>query len=230
MDTGGSVHRYCRLKRCRTVVEFGEPAAPDQWESVREWRKRARQGLLANRMQLNSPARHDRGELARKRLQTNVDLSPYHMLGIYWPIKREIDIREVALQHVAGGGELALPVVVTRSQPLEFWRWLPGMSLGRGLWDIPIPRERNPVVPQAFIIPLLGFDAEGYRLGYGSGYYDRTLAAAAAHPFCVGLGYDSAYLPSIYPQQHDIPMDVIVTDLRLMRRETGSKRMAVAAT
>jgi 5-formyltetrahydrofolate cyclo-ligase len=112
-------------------------------------------------------------------------------------------------------------VVVTRSAPVEFWSWVPGASMQRGLWDIPIPAERDPVVPDALLIPLVGFDAEGYRLGYGGGYYDRTLAAAAERPFCIGLGYDEMRLPTIYPQPHDIPMDVIVTDLTLVRASGG---------
>jgi 5-formyltetrahydrofolate cyclo-ligase len=88
----------------------------------------------------------------------------------------------------------------------------------RGLWDIPIPAERDPVVPDALIIPLVGFDGAGYRLGYGGGYYDRTLAAAPRRPFCIGLGYDEMRLATIYPQPHDIPMDVIVTDQGVAQR------------
>jgi len=68
------------------------------------------------------------------------------------------------------------------------------------------------LVPDALIVPLLGFDPRKYRLGYGGGYYDRTLAAAARRPFCVGLGYSQAMLPTIHPQPHDIPMDEVVTN------------------
>ena len=82
----------------------------------------------------------------------------------------------------------------------------------RGLWDIPVPAERDPVMPAAAIVPLVGFDPQRYRLGYGGGYYDRTLAAASPRPWCVGIGFSATRLPSIHPQPHDIPMDLIVTD------------------
>src|SRR3546814_7461577 len=74
------------------------------------------------------------------------------------------------------GAEAALPVVVEKGQPLECWAWRPRMKLGRGIWNIPIPDKRDVVRPTALLVPLVGFDAAGYRLGYGGGYYDRTLA------------------------------------------------------
>ena len=84
--------------------------------------------------------------------------------------------------------------------------------MSRGIWNIPIPAKKERVLPEALIVPLLGFDAALYRLGYGGGYYDRTLAHATPRPYCVGLGLQSGLLPSIHPQRHDIPMDRIVTD------------------
>jgi 5,10-methenyltetrahydrofolate synthetase len=86
------------------------------------------------------------------------------------------------------------------------------MRLQRGLWDIPIPAERELVTPDALIIPLVGFDSQHYRLGYGGGYYDRTLAALPRRPFCIGVGSSEAMLSTIVPQAHDIPMDAIATD------------------
>jgi 5-formyltetrahydrofolate cyclo-ligase len=79
--------------------------------------------------------------------------------------------------YVARGVAAALPVVVTKNAPVEFWRWEPGAAMQRGLWNIPVPAERRVVVPEVLVIPLVGYDAAGYRLGYGGGYYDRTLAA-----------------------------------------------------
>ena len=82
----------------------------------------------------------------------------------------------------------------------------------RGIWNIPIPREREVLMPDAVIVPLVGFDERGFRLGYGGGYFDRTLAAAAPRPYAIGLGYADAAMQTIYPQAHDIPMNLIVTD------------------
>lgn len=80
------------------------------------------------------------------------------------------------------------------------------MKLVRGIWNIPIPSERNPVQPTVLLVALLGFDLAGYRLGYGGGYYDRTLATLAQKPLTIGVGYELGRLETIYPQPHDIWM------------------------
>lgn len=152
------------------------------------------------------------GEAARRHLTARVDLGAYEVIGIYWPMRGEIDVRELARLQADRGGLIALPVVVAPAAPVEFWRWVPGMTMRHGVWNIPIPAEREVVVPQALIVPLVGYDAKRYRLGYGGGYYDRTLAASRARPVCIGLGYKEARLDSIYPQPHDVPMDMIITD------------------
>ena len=81
-----------------------------------------------------------------------------------------------------------------------------------GVWNIPHPAEGEPVFPSALLIPLLGFDDTGYRLGYGAGYYDLTIASLAERPFLVAVGFEFSRLPTIYPQPHDQPMDIIITE------------------
>lgn len=95
---------------------------------------------------------------------------------------------------------------------MEFWNWDPETPLVPGRWNIPIPGRRETVTPDALVAPLVGFDGRCFRLGYGSGFYDRTLAAAHPRPLCVGLGYETGRLDSILPQPHDIALDLIVTD------------------
>jgi 5-formyltetrahydrofolate cyclo-ligase len=171
-----------------------------------------RQALIGQRMSLDVAARSAASERARRRLRERVDLGRYQTLGVYWPVRGEIDVRDLAVEHLARGGRIGLPVVVSRSAPVEFWSWRPQMPMSRGVWNIPIPAERELLEPDALIVPLVGFDSQSYRLGYGGGYYDRTIAAAARKPFCVGLGFEFSRLQSIFPQSHDIPMDMIVTD------------------
>ncbi len=86
-----------------------------------------------------------------------------------------------------------------------------------GFWDIPVPAGDDRVIPTTLLVPLVGFDDRGYRLGYGGGYYDRTLASFPARPLANGVGYEFAHLETIYPQPHDIPMSAIVTEGRVLR-------------
>ena len=171
-----------------------------------------RQALIGRRMSLDVALRAELGERAKRHLLETIDLRRFATLGVYWPVRGEIDVRDLAVEHLKSGGRVALPVVVTKSAPVEFWSWRPEMSMTRGVWNIPIPAQCEVLSPEALIVPLVGFDPQRYRLGYGGGYYDRTIAAAARRPYCVGLGYQESRLETIFPQPHDIPMDVIVTD------------------
>jgi 5-formyltetrahydrofolate cyclo-ligase len=182
------------------------------WPEIRAWRKRTREALLEARVTQDPQLRIELAQRAKDRLLASVDLQDFESIGLYWPIRGEIDLRDFARAHCERGGVVALPVVVERGAPVEFWRWQPGARMSRGLWNIPVPAERALVAPDALVVPLVGFDAGRYRLGYGGGYYDRTLAAAPRRPFCVGLGYSAGRLDSIFPQSHDIPMDVVITE------------------
>jgi 5-formyltetrahydrofolate cyclo-ligase len=185
------------------------------WPAVKQWRRAMRAALLASRAALDPRARRARGERAIERLLAEVDLRSYRALGVYWPIRGEIDALDVARRHIDAGGIAAVPVVTEKNAPVEFWRWEPGMKMRRGFWNIPVPATRELVRPEALLIPLVGYDAAGFRLGYGGGYYDRTLAALAPVPLRVGLGYVESEMATIHPQSHDVPMSLIVTDERV---------------
>lgn len=193
-------------------------APPTDWEEIRLWRRQQRQSLLDQRMTAPLAQRLEQGEAAKRHLLAAVDLSQRVSLGIYWPMRGEIDVRDIARAHIATGGIAALPVVTERNAAVEFWRWEPGMKMEKGIWDIPIPAVRERVQPELLIVPLVGFDPACYRLGYGGGYYDRTIAAARPQPLCVGLGFSAAALPSIFPQPHDMPMQLVVTERGVQRR------------
>lgn len=185
---------------------------PKDWPEIRQWRKRTRESLIAARMALTVKTRQEKGERIKQKLLASLDLKQYATLGIYWPMRGEIDVRDIARRHIEAGGTIGLPVVVEKAAPVEFWKWQPGTGMRRGVWNIPVPMLREVVIPDALIVPLVGFDNERYRLGYGGGYYDRTIAALGRRPFCAGIGFAEAELPTIYPQAHDIPMHLIVTD------------------
>ncbi len=188
------------------------------WEEIRQWRKQQRQALIAQRMAAPVELRLAQGAAAKQHLRHAVQFGAYRTLGIYWPLRAEMDVRDIGQAHAEASGIVGLPVVVERNAPVEFWKWQPGMKMDKGIWDIPIPAERELVHPELLIVPLVGFDGACYRLGYGGGYYDRTIAAASPRPLCVGLGFSAAALPSIFPQPHDIPMQMIVTERGVQQR------------
>jgi len=139
-------------------------------------------------------------------------------LGLFWPIRGEPDLREFAAGLRAAGARLSLPVVVEKRAPVEFHAWIPDAPMVSGIWDIPVPADGERMRPRVLLIPLVGFDERCYRLGYGAGYYDRTLATLPEETLAIGVGYEFSCLSTIYPQPHDLPMDLIVTETRVVRR------------
>ncbi len=193
-----------------------------QGAEVARWRKSERERLIARRVDLG-PAR--RRELDRAIIAALMELvGPFEGLTVsaYWPFRGEPDLRPFLKTVEAEGGRVALPVVVRKGEALIFRAWSRGEPLTRGVWNIPIPTEAAPeATPEVVIAPLVGFDPAGYRLGYGGGFFDRTLAALPAVRQAIGVGYDLAALPTIYPQWHDIPMTAVVTEAGLQRPRPG---------
>jgi 5-formyltetrahydrofolate cyclo-ligase len=104
---------------------------------------------------------------------------------------------------------VALPLVEVKAAPLVFRRWTPETRMVRGDWNIPVPPpDAEAVTPEIALAPVVGWTAEGFRLGYGGGYFDRTLAALSPRPFTIGIGLQAARLATIYPQPHDIALEV----------------------
>ena len=182
------------------------------WAEVKVWRRAKRAELLARRAAVPSAEKRTATAAIVGLIQENVPDLHRQRIGFYWPIKGELALAKPVGEAVAAGASAALPVVVEKNAPVEFWDWRPGMPMRPGFWGIPIPAERRPVAPTLLLVPLVGFDGRGYRLGYGGGYYDRSLAATTPRPLAVGLGYAFARLDTIHPQPHDIPMDAIVTE------------------
>jgi 5-formyltetrahydrofolate cyclo-ligase len=195
-------------------VERLAPPRSGNWEDIKAWRKQQREMLLKGRVQ-DPEERRLRSAPILEQLAVELRAlagARLPILGIYWPFRSEIDVRELAHQHLEAGGIVALPVVAEKNAPVQFWRWRPEVPMSRGLYNIPIPGEREEVAPDVLIAPLVGFDRQGYRLGYGGGYYDRTLAASQPRPRTLAIAFAEAELETIYPQPHDIPMSRIITD------------------
>ena len=133
-------------------------------------------------------------------------------VGFYWPMKGEFDPR-IAMHRLRETGSLtALPVVVQKAAPLEYREWRPGVETQPGVFGLPIPQGTQIVIPDAVLMPPVGFDAMGYRLGYGGGYFDRTLASITPQPLKIGVGRETSRIETIQPQPHDIAMDFVLTE------------------
>jgi 5-formyltetrahydrofolate cyclo-ligase len=185
---------------------------------VQTWRRSERQRLLAQRTGTPPAVRREWGRDIEARLRAVLAERPGITLGVYWPFQAEFDPRPLVDWLIAAGSAVALPAVIDKKGPLEYRAWQPGDPLVDGVWNIPIPEKRDIVVPQAVLAPLVGFDRQHYRLGYGGGYFDRTLAALEPRPLAIGVGFELSLRDTIHPQPHDIAMDWIVTEACLRHR------------
>lgn len=199
-----------------------DPARDAPWPEIQRWRKDRRNDLIRARVDAGGARRQAWGTaiepVVRKILQGRTPTS----VGFYWPFRGEFDPRPLARELVAAGVTMALPTVVQPKTPLEFRRWQPGVAMELGVYNIPFPKARDLVAPALLLIPVVGFDAAGYRLGYGGGYYDRTIAAMEPKPFALAIGFELSRLATIYPQPHDRPMDIVVTEAGQVRPRTAS--------
>lgn len=188
-----------------------------QAHDVAVWRKSKRHELRAARKHLSVEEHALVASDLAKHLETvlsaRFDGAKGRVLSAYWPIKGEPDLRPLMKKLHENGVVIALPLVETKKAPLVFRHWTPQTKMVRGDWNIPVPpRDAELLAPDIALAPLVGWDGHGYRLGYGGGYFDRTLAALRSAPFKIGVGFSTARLPTIYPQPHDIPMDQIITE------------------
>lgn len=188
------------------------PSANAEWATIRDWRKATRDRLIAQRIALSAEERAAKSDRIGQALRDALEPYAGGLVGFYWPFRGEFDPRGVVGALRERGTRLALPVIVERGQPLVFREWTPGSLMVQGTWKIPMPESGEAVFPNLLIVPLVGFDRDGYRLGYGGGFYDRTIAAMAERPRTIGVGFELGRLETIYPQPHDIALETIVTE------------------
>lgn len=191
------------------------------WPGVARWRKNERERLIGARLMISARDRQQYANQIVAKLDDVIGTPAGRIISLYWPFRGEPDLRSWMTSLHNRGGRCSLPVVVSRNRPLIFRLWRPGARLERGVWNIPVPADGPEAVPDIVIAPVVGFDSDCYRLGYGGGFFDRTLAATPAKPRIIGVGYTHAALTTIYPQAHDIPMDLIVTERSVLSRLPG---------
>lgn len=185
------------------------------------WRRDKRRELIAARRALTASERAARNTAIDGLLESGFTPVGGRAIGFCWPFAGEPEPRFAVRRWRRAGSRAALPCVVAPRTPIEFREWWPGVAMAAGVYGIPTPQNTTLLAPEVVLMPVNGFDARGYRLGYGGGYFDRTLAAMPCQPLKVGLGYELARLDSIMPQAHDIPLDAIVTEAGIEWRMDG---------
>ena len=183
-----------------------------------EEKKALRQRLVAQRLAL--PDRAERCDLLQRVLRIWLVNRPDTVIGAYWPIKGEFDPLP-ALHRWKEDGELGgepqprrigLPVVDKLHKTLKFHAWFPGCPMEEDAYGIPKPKDTEVIVPTLLFVPCVGYTAGGYRLGYGGGFYDRTLASLETRPATVGLGFTNGFPDDLETEAHDVPLDTILND------------------
>lgn len=170
-----------------------------------------RRALLAARNALTTETRKQWDAAIGTQIMTWWNMHPVQTLGVYWPIRNEPDLRFVYDDLATRGVQLALPIVINKAAPLKFAAWTPGDPLVKDAMGVAIPATADAIIaPEALLIPCVGFNAMRMRLGYGGGFYDRTLAASP-RPMTIGIGYACA-LATFHGAPHDVALDMIMTE------------------
>src|SRR6185503_15125060 len=183
------------------------------------WRKSERARLISAREALDAATLEDFRRRIDRSLERSFPGLSGARLAFCWPIRGEYDARYVARTLRERGALTALPVVVAPKRPLIFREWHPGVELAKGVLDIPYPAHSRELVPDAVLLPMNGWDEQGYRLGYGGGFFDRTLESMTKKPVVIGISYEMARMETIFPQPWDIPVDYVVTEAGAYRRD-----------
>lgn len=175
-------------------------------------KQQLRNQLLAQRRNLSPELRATYDTALCENVLAWWETQQVSQLGVYWPIRGEPDLQIAYAELTRRGVQLALPIVVAPDTPLQFAKWAPGDALITGAMNVPVPAAPPVFIqPEALLIPCVGFNSQGARLGYGGGFYDRTLASKP-HPIAIGIAYQCVFAD--FPaDEHDIPLDAILTEI-----------------
>lgn len=175
-------------------------------------KKLLRRQLQAERLAMID--RHERAMHLQQVLRVWLVTRKEQTIGAYWPIKGEFDALPALFRWTEGAPErrIGLPVIDRETKQLRFHVWYPGCPMEEDAFGIPKPKDTEQFTPQMLLVPCVGYGPKGLRLGYGGGFYDRTLAAIEPRPYTVGVGYAHGYLPWLTPEPHDVPLDAMLNE------------------
>ncbi len=176
------------------------------------YRKDLREILIKKRMHMSLNEHIHANEIISANLYKLLNILDINVLAFYWPHKCEFNGLHIMNElHRLREIKICLPFVEARAKPLKFLEWSPTTEMSFGKLQIPYPKNTSELSPDTLIIPMVGFDLSGHRLGYGGGYYDKTLCNTP-HALKIGVAFELSRISNIFPQWHDIPMDFIVTE------------------
>lgn len=165
----------------------------------------------------------------RSNFLENFPLTTHSVIAGYWPDKGELDVRPTLISLYQRGYKVALPVMINKTQPLRFREWQPNMLMAAGRFGIPVPPDNMPELrPNVVLTPLLAFDRQGYRLGRGSGFYDRTLSVlrATGPVSVIGVGYSGQEVAAIPHHAFDQRLDWLMTETFVLRIRTDTRPLS----
>ena len=181
------------------------------------FRAALRREKLAARMALDEKAHAALSARVEAHLAALLTSLPPQALAFCAPVRGEFDARPLVSLLIDRGWRAAMPVVETADAPMAFRIWTPSSTMDIDRHGIPIPLNGSAIVPDIVLLPLVAFDTRGFRLGYGGGYFDRTLAILVPRPRAIGVGFELARVADIRPQTHDMPLDAVVTEAGTLR-------------
>lgn len=182
-------------------------------EVIEEAKAALRIRARAARALLDSGERADAAELAARHFFDAIALDPSDVVAVYWRIRDELDCQPILVKLMDSGQKVVLPVVMGPEEPLDLRVWEQGASLYEAGFGTLAPSDLAPrAEPDVVVMPLLAYDRLGTRLGYGGGYYDRTLASMKKRPRLIGLAFSAQELDRIPREAHDVPLDAVVTE------------------
>jgi 5-formyltetrahydrofolate cyclo-ligase len=189
----------------------------------RDFRAALRREMIARRLALPTDAHAALSAAVRRQLDAAFPALAELVIGFCWPVQNEPDLLPLVAEWIARGGRVALPVVIRPGEPLAFREWWLEQPLAPDRYGIPTPTDGDFLVPQVLLLPVNAVDAAFYRIGYGGGFFDRTLASLSPRPLAIGVGFDFQRVADIRPQPHDLPLDAMVTESGC-RRANPDKR------
>jgi 5,10-methenyltetrahydrofolate synthetase len=188
-----------------------DPSSNQEPDSA-AFRSRLRREKIAARMALPDEEHRRASAAIDGSLEALLADRPPQVLAFCWALRREFDCRPLVERLLRRGWRAAQPAVLAPNAAMVFRPWTPSTPMTRDRHGIPVPVGAETVIPDVVLLPLVAFDALGYRIGYGGGYFDRTLGALSPRPFAIGVGFELARVASVRPEPHDIRLDAIVTE------------------